>query len=424
MRRRDALKIGLGAAAGTAFAWVGVGALAAASPQRISRLRIVAREVELAPGVTVPSIAFSGVVQGALIEVHNDTENVQVMHGAAFEDSLLTIPAQACAQVRLRTFNTAAPVGTKHYRAYCAATQSVAAGVLNAPHDIGAYDQRHALAVHRWLPRPVIRTGPYNDTVTAYRYASFNHTLYSASEPIIVHRGEHVHFHFSNEGSTLPVTLALPQHRFRVVALDGNAVPTPREVERVFLGPGESLDAVVTMDRPGKWVLGSTRRDDRAGGLGRVIKYMGAQGAPIESDFGAAHWNYAQFGWADSKRVTGAQTHAAANLLSLQPPLSLHELDLRLADSAPHPADKPLEVIAGERYRMAMTNFTRDAHSLQLLGHELELVSVAGHHTTGIFKDTVNLASYTRIECEFVARNNSVVLAHPKQVSLETVVRT
>jgi hypothetical protein len=90
------------------------------------------------------------------------------------------------------------------------------------------------------------------------------------------------------------------RHRI-VVAIDisgdtGHRVPTSRYVERVYMGPGESIDALVEMNRPGRWILGTTHREDRIAGLGRLVEYAGATGPPVEGEYGIANWDYTWFG--------------------------------------------------------------------------------------------------------------------------------
>ena len=43
---------------------------------------------------------------------------------------------------------------------------------------------------------------------------------------------------------------ALAGHRFHVLALDGNRVPTPGDTDILLLGPGERVDAFVEMNHP------------------------------------------------------------------------------------------------------------------------------------------------------------------------------
>ena len=69
-----------------------------------------------------------------------------------------------------------------------------------------------------------------------------------------------------------------PGHTFRVVALDGNPVPTPAQVPVLWLGTAERISAIVEMHRPGVWVLGDLDDDDRRRGMGIVVEYAGQSG--------------------------------------------------------------------------------------------------------------------------------------------------
>ena len=75
-------------------------------------------------------------------------------------------------------------------------------------------------------------------------------------------------------------SLALPGHTFRIVALDGNPVPTPADVPLLWLGTAERISALVEMNHPGVWVMGDLDDDDRRHGMGIVVEYAGQQGEP------------------------------------------------------------------------------------------------------------------------------------------------
>jgi FtsP/CotA-like multicopper oxidase with cupredoxin domain len=66
-------------------------------------------------------------------------------------------------------------------------------------------------------------------------------------------------------------SLALPGHVFRIVALDGNPVPTQADVPVLWLGTAERIPALVEMNRPGVWVMGDLSDDDRMHGMGIVV---------------------------------------------------------------------------------------------------------------------------------------------------------
>ena len=90
--------------------------------------------------------------------------------------------------------------------------------------------------------------------------------------------GERAMLHVLNASAGEIRSLALPGHAFRVVALDGNSVPTPTEVPVLWLGTSERISAVVEMVHPGVWVMGDLADDDRGLGMGIVIEHAGRKG--------------------------------------------------------------------------------------------------------------------------------------------------
>jgi FtsP/CotA-like multicopper oxidase with cupredoxin domain len=96
-----------------------------------------------------------------------------------------------------------------------------------------------------------------------YQSFSVNSHALGYREPIRVKQGQRVMFHILNANATRQHRLAFTGHKFNLVAWDGNRVPAPRDVDTLELGPGERVDALVTMDHPGVWTLGEA--DDKCG---------------------------------------------------------------------------------------------------------------------------------------------------------------
>jgi hypothetical protein len=95
-----------------------------------------------------------------------------------------------------------------------------------------------------------------------------------------VKAGQRVMFHFLNTSAIENRHLALPGHKFNVVALDGNPVPRSAAVDVLMLGPGERIDAWVEMNHPGVWVMGAPEDMVRDGGVGVVIEYVNQRRSP------------------------------------------------------------------------------------------------------------------------------------------------
>ena len=143
-----------------------------------------------------------------------------------------------------------------------------------------------------------------------YDLFSINGRMLGHGEPIRVKAGERVLFHVLNGSATEIRSLALPGHRFQVIALDGNPVPTPVEVPALWLGTAERVSAIVEMNRPGVWILGDLADDDRKHGMGVVVEYAGAKGEPQWGDSGVdpgkPRWDYTLFGRArQAHRLSG-----------------------------------------------------------------------------------------------------------------------
>ncbi len=115
-------------------------------------------------------------------------------------------------------------------------------------------------------------------------------------EPIRVKQGERVLFHVLNASATEIRSLALPGHTFRIVALDGNPVPTEADVPLLWLGTAERVSAIVEMKHPGVWIMGDLADDDRNRGMGIVVEYAGQKGKPQWIKPKPFRWDYSLFG--------------------------------------------------------------------------------------------------------------------------------
>ena len=61
---------------------------------------------------------------------------------------------------------------------------------------------------------------------------SINDKMLGAGEPLRVQSGQRILMHLLNASASQIHRLALSGHKFQVVALDGNPVPSPQSVER------------------------------------------------------------------------------------------------------------------------------------------------------------------------------------------------
>jgi FtsP/CotA-like multicopper oxidase with cupredoxin domain len=280
-------------------------------------LRIAPLRLELAPGKVIDTFAYNGMVPGPVlrlregrqvsIDIRNDTDVDDIIHwhglyvpseadGAMEEGSPMV---QRGGGTQRYTF-TPKPTGTRWYHSHDVAgtdlTRSLYAGlygflIVEPASNPARYDQEVLLAAHHWegswVSMQDIRRGPPPDNglEVMYASASFNDKMLGHGEPVRVREGQRVLFRLLNASPTENVTLALAGHRLTVIALDGNPVPSPQTLDTLFLAPAERADVIVEMNRPGVWILGGVKDEDREMGLGGRIRQSArraAMGGPAD----------------------------------------------------------------------------------------------------------------------------------------------
>jgi FtsP/CotA-like multicopper oxidase with cupredoxin domain len=411
--------------------------------QRFS-LHISPVSVELAPGVTVKTTGYNGQVPGpilrmregvpAQVDVFNATDSPEIVHWHG-----LTIPSQAdgameegspmiAAGAHLRYSFTPRPSGTRWYHTHTTALDNFSIAtysgqygflMIEGARNAGAYDREVFLAVHHWEPSPMRMApeGIEECTEIEYQHASFNDKVLGAGEPIRVRQGERILFHFLNASATEDVLLALPGHSFTVTALDGNRVPQPKKVEVLSIAVAERVDAIVEMNAPGVWVLGSLKDHERQIGLGTVVEYAGQQGKPRWISPRQSDWSYVSFGNHGSDDGAAFEQEQPQDILTMvfEKVGSPDGIDRWTINGKSYSELSPITVRQGAKYRFRFVNASGCAHPVHLHRHSFELKRVAQVPTSGIIKDTLQLGRYNVAEVEFVANNPGRTLFHCHQ---------
>jgi FtsP/CotA-like multicopper oxidase with cupredoxin domain len=422
----------VGTALGRAYAQI------AASPDYV--LRIAPMRLELAPDKVIDTFAYNGTVPGPVlrlregrqvnIDIRNDTDIDDIVHWHG-----LYVPAQADGAMeegspmiergRTQRYTFAPkPTGTRWYHSHDMAgkdlTRSLYAGlygflIIEPAEDPGRYDREVLLAAHHWegswVSMQDLRKGPPPDNglEVLYKSASFNDRMLGHGEPIRVREGERVLFRLLNASPTQNITLALPGHRFTVVALDGNHVPSQQAVDTLFLAPAERVDVIVEMNRPGVWILGASRDDDRKIGLGVVVEYAGRRGEPQWSAPPNSTWDYTIFG--DERTVPAPDERL--ELVFEKVPGGRGGYNRWTINGQSWPATNPLlTTTPGKRYRLAMINKSGDNHPVHLHRHTFELTKVGDKATGGVMKDTINMTRFSTVEIDFAADDPGPALLH------------
>jgi FtsP/CotA-like multicopper oxidase with cupredoxin domain len=256
-------------------------------------------------------------------------------------------------------------------------------------------------------------------------YGSFtiNGKMLGHGEPIRVKTGERVLFHIINASATEIRSLALPGHTFKVIALDGNPVPTPANVPVLWLGTAERISAIVDMKHPGVWIMGDLADDDRHHGMGIVIEYAGHSTKPLWLKPPPFHWSYARFGKQgtaprtpdetpgetpdETIDMTFAKQNAAAEGFNRW---TINNVAFSMDNMSP-----TWRLHQGRRYRIRMRNASDDIHPIHLHRHSFELRRIAGQPTSGVIKDVVMVGGYQEVEVDFLANNPGPTLFHCHQ---------
>ena len=430
-------------------------------------LRIGTGLVELAPEHIVSTTLYNGQFPGPLlrfkegqrvvVDVHNDTDTPELVHwhgqmipsdvdGAA-EEGTPFVPAHGMRRIAF----VPKPSGFRFYHTHVAAGADLNRGTytgqagpvyIEPKNNPGAYDREVFLVLKEFAPAfsrggdmamDVLAGGPLKSLQqmgkaaddaarektkgfeVGYELFAINGRMLGHGDPVRVKQGERVLFHVLNASAGEIRSLALPGHVFRVVALDGNPVPTPTDVPVLWLGTAERISALVEMNHPGVWVMGDLTDDDRKRGMGIVVEYAGQKGKPQWAKPKPFRWDYARFGKMNTVpalpdetiEMTIVKRNAALNgfnqwtlngqtfsMASMKPTYTLHE---------------------GRRYRIRFRNASDDIHPLHLHRHSFELTRIGGKPTAGVLKDVVMLGGFQELEFDFVADNPGPTLFHCHQ---------
>jgi FtsP/CotA-like multicopper oxidase with cupredoxin domain len=421
------------------------GRLALAPPDY--SLKLEPCTVEIAPGILIKTTAYNGQVPGPVlrlkegrpvrIDVTNATANEDLVHwhglaidpindGAMEEGSPMIKPGA----VQQYAF-TPRPAGTRWYHTHASAGSNLALGsysgqfgfLLVAGRENSApYDQEINLAIHHWEPSfvPMVETmrmqsanaplTPGSDV--GYRYATVNQHMLGAGEPIRVKQGQRVLMRLLNASATENTVLALPGHTFKIIAMDGNPVPNPKEVEVLSLAVAERVDAIVEMKSPGVWILGSTLAKERQMGLGIVVEYAGQTGKPQWKDPAPSEWDYTQFARAET-----APEPEKTFVLTFRDsgPLNGSKFDTWTINNKSWPDTDRVQVQRGKRYRLVLRNGSGDQHPMHLHRHTFEVTSIGDKKTRGLMKDVINVMPLDTVAVDFVADNPGDTLMHCHQ---------
>ena len=426
-------------------------------------LQIAPMLVELAPQVVISTIGYNNKVPGPLlrmregqpvtVEVVNETDVPEYVHwhglfvpsemDGAEEEGTLPVPPHG----RRRYQFVARPAGSRWYHSHTAAMMDLHRGsytgqfgflMIDSANDPGHYDQEVFLALREWqyflstmdqdemaaepndpMPeKPATPDWRQNGLEVSAPLYSINDKILGAGEPLRVQPGQRVLMHLLNASAAQIHRVALPGHKFRVIALDGNPVPTPQQVEVIEIAPGERVDAIVEMNNPGVWVLGEIRDVARQSGMGIVVEYANQKQRAQWTPPPKSQWDYSIFG-RTGFGTTGSGTtgpHPAPDetidMVFVKVPGGANGINHWLINGKEYPHEREFVFREGLRYRLVFHNRSDDSHPLHMRRHMFELVELNGKPTAGIRKDTVIVPAFGRATVDLVADQPGLTLFH------------
>ncbi|HWB33435.1 MAG TPA: multicopper oxidase domain-containing protein [Acidobacteriaceae bacterium] len=421
-------------------------------------LRIAPVTVELAPDRILSTIGYNGTSPGPVLRmkegrpttvtVHNETDTPEYVHWHGFlipssvdgseEEETPPVPPHGS-----RTYSfTPTPSGSRWYHSHAMAMGDLHKGTftgqfgfvyIEPAQNPGAYDQELFLALRDWdpfyttqmvdmdevddpdAPKPekpaVLNTAPNGLEVTSTTY-SINDKALGAGEPIRVRQGQRVLFHFLNASAIENRRVSLGGHKFQVIALDGNPVPTPAPVETLFLGAGERVCAIVEMNNPGVWILGEPTDLVRSAGLGVLVEYANSHQQPQWIKPATLLWDYTRFAKPAAGPAAADPSIQNIDMAFEKVPGGSGKFNTFTVNGKPYPHENEFVLHQGQRYRLTMRNRTDDAHPLHMHRHQWELIDLNTKPTAGLIKDTVVVPIYGRATVEFTANQPGLTLFH------------
>jgi len=416
-------------------------------------LQIAPMLVELAPQVVISTIGYNNKVPGPLlrtregrsitIDVTNDTDVPEYVHWHGLfvppevdgveEEGTPPVPPHG----RRRYQFVATPAGSRWYHSHTSAMMDLHRGaytgqfgffMIDPATDPGRYDQEVFLALREWqyflstvdqdkmgadpgdsMPeRPsILDLRPNGLEVSAPLY-SINDKMLGAGEPLRVQPGQRVLMHLLNASAAQIHRLALPGHKFQVIALDGNSVPTPQAVDVIEIAPGERVDAIVAMNNPGVWILGEIRTAARQAGMGLVVEYANQKQSAQWGPPPRSRWDYTLFGTSASH----PEPDHTIEMVFEKVPGGTNGINRWLINGKEYPHEREFMLHQGRRYRLVFRNRSDDSHPVHIHRHLFELVEVNGKPSAGVKKDTVIVPAYGRATVDLVADHPGLTLFH------------
>ncbi len=279
-------------------------------PQIVGGVKVFNLEVSLIkwnilPDVQVVAYAFNRQVPGPRIRItqgdrvrmivkNNLPEGTSVhWHGLTVPNAMdgpADITQKPIAPGQSFTYEfTVTQWGTYFYHSHTNADRQEALGMYGAllidpknPSQAPAYDQEALIQLGEWTVENGYTFPAMPMTGLEPNYFTINGKAYPATETINLKLGQRLLVRFMGTNSVDIHPMHIHGGPFKIVATDGNPVPSAAQIEKdtVDVGPGERYDVIWPARLPGKWLLhchinhhttNNNVEEDGAGGLTVII---------------------------------------------------------------------------------------------------------------------------------------------------------
>ena len=412
--------------------------LAAPTPASDITLDIAPYTLEASPKHHIRTVAYNNQVPGPLLRmrqgrpvsvtIRNNTPIPEIVHwhglflpsaidGASEEGTPMIAPGAA-----VHYTLTPDPAGFRWYHTHIRAGNDLSRGLfsglygpllIDPANDPGAYDAEAVLVLHDWDGQ--FQASSDGNMAPVYDVSTINGKMLGFGEPLRVKQGQRLLLHVLNSSATDVHWISFAGHTLRVVALDGNPVPSPQSVPMLRLAPAERVCAIVELNNPGVWILGEVRKHIQAAGMGIVIEYANATGDPKWTQPEDLVWNYRQFAAPGETPVSNDDVHRIPLVFSSK--FHGHGAEEQwLINGKSYPYTEEPVLTAGQRYRLVMKNHSTDPHPIHLHRHTFEVRRVDNSpELHGLLKDVVLAPPGLTTEVEFTANNPGLTLFHCHQ---------
>lgn len=236
-------------------------------------------------------------------------------------------------------------------------------------------------------------------------------------EPLSVKKGEKIRVRLINIGY-LSHKIHLHGHKFKVVAIDGQELNEPQEIQNqlVSIAPGERYDIEFSANNPGKWYIECHGDMKGTEGMKTVINYEGINDSIDKSNQqeNLPIFDFSSYGKNTAGKFTLNQKYDLEYTMDLNT-VTKNGKSTYSINGKSFPETDPINVKKGDLVKVKLVNHSPTGdHPMHLHGHFFQVLSKNGVaiDSSPIIKDTINLKPGEEYVVAFEADNPGTWLFH------------